>query len=80
MKKKTVLSLTGWAGVLMVLSAYLMVNAGIIDVKNLWYPVLNLVGSLAVMACSWSRRDFQPVVLNAVWAVTAVASLAAMAV
>jgi hypothetical protein len=74
MKSKDI-SYLGWYGVLAILSAYVLVSFGAIAVKGYAYQLLNLTGALGIMVEAASKNDKQPVVLNIVWALVAIAAI-----
>jgi hypothetical protein len=71
-KKNMIIQLIGWYGVAAILLAYLLLNLEMIYVDSVPYTLLNLTGALGIMIDAWVDRNYQPVVLNAVWALIAV--------
>ena len=69
------INLLGWYGVVAILLAYVFVNLSLVGVKSIWYLGLNLSGSVAILIEAYSKKDYQPVVLNLVWAGIAVLGL-----
>ncbi len=65
----------GWAGVGIIILAYLLVSFGTVDAHQGLYQILNLIGSLGVITHSIVKRDYQPAILNVVWALIAVFAL-----
>jgi hypothetical protein len=65
----------GWYGVLAILVAYLLVSFNVIVAKSLGYQLLNLTGALGIIAEAMSKKDAQPAVLNAAWAIIAVLAI-----
>lgn len=72
---KSVLSLAGWYGVLAILLAYAMLSFGVLTSHSLSYQLLNLTGAAGLIAEAYSKRDYQPTVLNVIWFVIALVSL-----
>lgn len=68
----------GWAGVLSILCAYALLSFGVLDAVSLLYQVLNIVGALGVVYSSFYKKNFQPVVLNIMWALIGVVSIIKM--
>lgn len=64
MKQKDII---GWAGVLLILIAFIFTTFGLISAKDIMYGVLNFVGALGIIVSSYAKKDFQPVILNIVW-------------
>jgi paired small multidrug resistance pump len=62
----------GWIGVLFILSAYTLITLHILDARSLVYGLLNALGAIGIIVSSYFKRDFQPVILNAVWLAVAI--------
>ena len=59
------------------MAAYALNSFGIINAESgVMYQLLNLTGSLGVVVSSYAQRDYQPVVLNAIWLIIAFIGLA----
>jgi len=78
MIKRYFFNLLGWYGVLAILVAYVLLNLSFFDVKNIIYQLLNFTGALAIVFSSLRKKDYPPVVLNLVWALTAFGILVKM--
>jgi len=61
----------GWVGVLCVLAAYILLNFEVFVASSMLYQVLNIVGGFGIMYSSFLKKNFQPVVLNAIWTLVA---------
>ncbi len=72
MKTVTEIEIFGWVGTAMILLAYILSNFGVLNSASLVYQVLNIVGAFAIVYHSFIKRDFQPMVLNIIWALVAV--------
>lgn len=59
--------LAGWYGVVAILIAYAANMFGWMDIHHPAYPFLNITGSLGIMIDAWKQKNWQPVVLNAIW-------------
>ena len=64
----------GWAGVAIILLAYILLSFGIIG-ATYTYQGLTLAGSLAIATSSWLKKDKQPAVLNLIFAVIAIIAM-----
>jgi hypothetical protein len=64
----------GWYGVAAILAAYTLNSFNALD-STVPYQLLNLTGAVGIVVVSWHRRAYQPMVLNAIWAVIALISL-----
>lgn len=65
----------GWVGVLCIVCAYALVSFGLIGAASLSYQILNTIGALGVIYSSFCKKNFQPVVLNIVWALIGIVSI-----
>jgi hypothetical protein len=74
MSDKTI-KIIGWAGVVFILGAYILVSFSLISPKNIIYPLLNLFGSVGIIIEAGSKRDLQPVVINIFWMIIAVLAI-----
>jgi hypothetical protein len=72
MKPKEII---GWAGVLLILLAYILTTFGAIKPQEIIYGFLNFFGAISIITSSYGKRDFQPVLLNVVWLVVAAAGI-----
>lgn len=75
MPKETLYQSIGWLGAALVLSAYMLTTLGWLAATSVTAAVLNIAGGAGVAAVSWSRRNYQPLVVNLVWTVIALVSL-----
>ena len=72
MKTKSLLTdVLGWYGVVAILAAYALLTWGVVTVGDLSFHLLNLTGSLGIVASSTQKRDWQADVLNIVFALIA---------
>ena len=73
--KTKVISYFGWYGVVAILAAYALVSFNVLATKSYAYQLLNLTGALGIILEAASKKDKQPVVLNAVWAIVALIAI-----
>ncbi len=73
--KKYITEIVGWYGVVSILSAYALMSLGILSSHNIYYQLLNLSGALGIVYDSFKDKDYQPVVLNIIWAVIALIAI-----
>ena len=66
---------TGWIGVTLILAAYTFNVFGILAASDFAYGILNLLGASGVIISSLAKKDYQPMVLNAVWLVVALVGI-----
>ena len=65
----------GWCGAGAILLAYSLVSFEILEPTNLAFQLLNGLGALGIVLVSWRKRDYQPAVLNIIWAIIAVVAM-----
>jgi len=65
----------GWIGVLLILVAFTLTTFSIINAKDVMYGMLNLAGALGIIISSYTKKDFQPVILNVIWLLIAAAGI-----
>jgi len=70
----------GWYGAVAIILAYVLVSFSIIDSTNIWYQILNGTGALGIAIDAFYDKNYQPVVLNAIWAVIAVVAILKIAI
>lgn len=75
MKRNIFAEILGWYGVVAIVVAYALLNFGILSVGNIWYQILNGTGALGIVYDSFRDKDYQPVVLNIIWAVIALIAI-----
>lgn len=73
--KQKINEILGWYGTFAILSAYALNSFGVVSAHNIWYQVLNITGSIGIIAISLSKKVYQPVVLNTIWAIIGVIGL-----
>ncbi len=73
--KHTVTEFLGWYGILVILGAYALSNFGVLSVHSVWYQLLNITGSIGILVEAFSKKDYQPAVLNIVWAAIGIVAL-----
>lgn len=74
MKRTLLTNSLGWTGVVLVISAYTLLSFGIIPAGYL-FQIATLLGSLAVAAEAWLKKDAQPAILNAIFACIALLAI-----
>ncbi len=72
---KKIIELFGWYGTIAIILAYILVSFSIISVTNIWYQLLNGTGALGIIFDAFYKKDYQPGVLNIVWASVAVIAI-----
>jgi hypothetical protein len=72
---KSFIQILGWLGVLAILTAYFLVSFSFLSPRDILYPALNIVGSVFIIIETFSKKDYQPVVLNFVWLIIALVAI-----
>lgn len=65
----------GWAGVILILTAYFGVSFGYLSPEHNAFYLLNAVGSVGIVVDAYTKKDYQPVFLNVVWLAIALIGL-----
>ncbi len=73
--KKFLVELFGWYGVVAILLAYALVSFSYIQTSSLLYQLLNITGALGIVVDAWYAKNYQPVVLNLIWATIALVAI-----
>lgn len=76
MKSSSWCEFDGWYGVSAILIAYSLISLNLIDSSNIIYILLNLTGAIGILYHSYKKKDYQPVILNIIWALIALITLA----
>jgi hypothetical protein len=76
MKPSSLTEGLGWYGVVTILIAYAAISFGWLVASNPVYLLLNLTGSIGIGIDAYAQKNWQPVVLNAVWMAIAVIGIA----
>jgi hypothetical protein len=74
MNQNRFLESLGWVGVASILLAYALHTFGVLD-TGLWYQMLNLAGALGIVVSSIDNKNYQPIILNLIWAGIAVVGI-----
>lgn len=75
MKNKKILSMLGWIGIVLILIAYGFISFNIIYPHSLLFHTINLFGAFFIALSSYSKKDYNIVVLNCIWMVISAASI-----
>ena len=72
---KTFIEDFGWLSTFAILLAYGLSSFSLISTTNPVYQILNIVGSIGIVAVAMTKKDRQSAVLNAVWAMIGLVAL-----
>lgn len=75
MRKKLYIELLGWYGVIAILLAYVLSSFFNLPITSILYLFLNFSGAVGLALISIVKRNHQPMVSNAIWAVIALVGL-----
>ena len=67
--------IAGWAGALLILTAYLLVTLGKLTGQSLAFQWMNLVGAAGFVINGWWHRALPSAALNVVWMLIAAVAL-----
>lgn len=69
---ETLTEFAGWVGVLSILLAYALLSFEVLAADQAAYHILNLVGGIGIVVDALADKNYQPAVLNLIWAAIAV--------
>jgi hypothetical protein len=75
MNNKIIGEIIGWYGTVAIVTAYALLSFGVISSGNIYYQLLNGTGALGIVYISLKKKDYQPGVLNIIWAVIALIAI-----
>jgi hypothetical protein len=65
----------GWYGMSAIVLAYALVSFSVLSSESLWFQLLNASGALGLVAVSFSKKAYQPGVLNIIWTTIAIVAI-----
>jgi hypothetical protein len=71
---KTLSEIAGWYGAVAILFAYFLLSHHFID-RGILYQILNITGALGIVWTTLMKKDWQPLILNAFWAIVGISAL-----
>jgi hypothetical protein len=57
----------GWVGVVLILVAYALLSADVLNQDRVAYHILNLTGGIGIIIDAVADKNYQPAALNVVW-------------
>ena len=75
MNKNSFLETFGWYGAVVTLLAYALISEGFFGANNIWYQLLNFTGAIGLTVVASYKKDYPLIVLNAIWAIIALAMI-----
>jgi hypothetical protein len=64
-----------WYGVVAILAAYMLTTLQVLPATHFVVLLLNITGSLGILLDALKDKNWQPVVLNAIWMIIAVVAM-----
>lgn len=78
LNQKLVTEILGWFGVSLILAAYFLVSFEFLVAGSFIYFILNVTGGCSMIIYAYSKKSYQPLLLNAVWVTIAIWSFIQM--
>jgi hypothetical protein len=72
---KNLTQVFGWYGMIAIVLAYALINFNILTSNDIAYQLLNCSGALGLFWVSFKKHDYQPEILNLVWALIALVAI-----
>lgn len=74
MNKKSA-NLLGWYGTAAILLAFALISFSVVNPNDIVYQLLNLSGAIGLAIETFRKKDYQPGVLNIIWAIIALIAI-----
>jgi len=68
---KILINIAGWYGAIATLGAFILVSYGYLSPHDYFYQLLNLSGAIGLGILCYSKRAYQPLFVNIIWAAIA---------
>ncbi len=75
MNKTVAIEIFGWYGAVGLLAAYTLSSFNILSSESILYQIINVTAALGIVVVSFHKNNYQPGVLNIVWAVVGIVAL-----
>ncbi len=69
--KKILIESVGWYGVVAILLAYVLISFSYTTSNSILYQTLNATGAIGILIDAVYAKNYQPAVLNLIWAAIA---------
>lgn len=70
-----IIEIFGWYGTIAILSAYVLLSFDMITANRISFQLLNLTGAIGIIIVSIAHSNYQPAVIDIVWALIALTAL-----
>lgn len=61
------IEILGWYSVIAILGAYASASFNLLSTSSLIYQLLNITGAIGLATEAYTKKDYQPVILNLIW-------------
>lgn len=78
MIRKVAIENLGWVGAGCLVVAYTALSLSWLTSTDVVYQLLNALGAIGIIIVSWSKRTYQPMVVNVLWLAVACIALVRM--
>ncbi len=75
MRKRILINVVGWYGMMAVLTGYFLLSMDILDAGSLFYIFLNASGAGGIIIVAFHNKDYQSGFLNVAWVLISLHSL-----
>ncbi len=75
MNKYKLAEILGWYGVVALLGAYTLLSLNILTSGDARFQILNITGAIGIVIDALCQKNWQPAVLNIIWAVIGLVAL-----
>lgn len=74
-KTNLLIEILGWCSVIAILGAYTLLSFNFLLSSSLIYQLLNITGAIGLIIEAYSKKDYEPVILNIIWFLIALISI-----
>jgi hypothetical protein len=73
--KNKLIEIGGWFGAVAIIGAYALNSFGILSSSSLSYQLINVLGAVGLAVLSFSKKAYQPGVVNTIWTTIALGAI-----
>jgi len=73
--KKIIFEIIGWLGSFMIITAYFLNSFQFLSADNLFYQILNILGSLFLGINFYQKKAFAGIFLQVVWGIVSLSAI-----
>ena len=78
MMRARCIEVMGWIGASFLVAGYAALSFGVLSSTDPLYQGLNALGAAGIVAISWHKRAYQPMMVNVMWLLVALMALAGL--